>query len=144
MREKIIGVSGVCVSDRANPPPRSAACVCRDPGESRGGSGAGRWRARYRGPFPPASELGGKPGGQPARGELPTIPQGGQVTKATSGGGHGTSGCPEDALSRDGDAALPLDGSVNNAAFYKNAIRTHSLNSLPGSGFRTALAHQES
>lgn len=33
VREKIIGGSGVCVSDRTAPPPRSAACVCRDPGE---------------------------------------------------------------------------------------------------------------
>lgn len=95
-------------------------------------------------PLSSASELGGnRSPSRPGEG-LPTAPRTGQVTKATSGGGHGTSGCPEDALSRDGDAALPLDGSVNNAAFYKNAIRTHLLNSLPGSGFRTALAHQES
>lgn len=50
---------------------------------------------------------------------------------------RGPSGCPE-------DAAPPLtDSSVNNVAFYKNAKRTRFLNFLPGSRFRTALAHQE-
>lgn len=73
VREKIIGVSGVCVSDRAAPPPRSAVCVCRDPGESRGESGAGRCRAV-------PSRCGrarGKPERPPGQGGLPGAPQDG-------------------------------------------------------------------
>lgn len=51
VREKIIGVSGVCASDRAAPPPPPAACVCRDGGESPAGGGQRSRGSDPRHPF---------------------------------------------------------------------------------------------
>lgn len=90
VREKIIGVSGVCVClTRAAPPPRSAACVCRDPGEiPGGGGGTGRRRARCGGPFPVPPRSGGGGGGRSRRDTRPGVgcpppPRRGEVTKPT-------------------------------------------------------------
>lgn len=118
------------------PLPRDLRLVCAGIRVRSRGGGWGWVRGRpvasaLRWPLPSASEVRGKPERHPARGAQSAAPQEGRGHQTTKPGRRGPSGCPEDALSRDEDAAPGLaNGSVNNVGFYIKKKKSEK-NALP-------------
>lgn len=120
------------------PLPRDLRLVCAGIRvRSRGGARGRPVVSALRWPLPSASEVGGKPERHPAREGLPAAPWEGRGDQTHPAARQGAPRMPS-AVTR--MLPAPLDGSVNNVAFYKSERRTRFLNFLPGSGFRTALA----
>lgn len=135
VREKIIGVSGVCASDRAAPPPPPAACVCRDGGESPAGGGQ-----RSRGSTPRHPFLGAA-GARTVWERRPPPPRGTKWQKPPRGGRRGPSRCPEDVPSRDEAAAAPP--TAPQAALRVSKTRKERFCSpFAGGGSCPALTHR--